>query len=538
MKVLICDDDTSTVNVLKNQIPWKDLGVDTIFTAYHGNAAIDICLTEKPELVICDVEMPYANGIDVLHRIHEHRIFCAFTFLSAHENFSYAQEAIHFGAFDYITKPFTIPDVISVVKDMITYVNNRIERNNHIGTDDDAKTRRGETDEINSMFRSIRDGFWRNNKEGVRNAVKHRKLHINIDDPYYVVTVIGNVGNKEEEKWNLQTLRYGFRYLAQEAIADRLDWRCMVFDPDSQFEVLQIFICENNLTLEALKKRCTSFIRACNQNMQVSPICYIGGPIPFWKLEEADELKRRAEKLRLRKGQVIVAGEEKEEGSVSSYSAEKVLELIKNTDKNGFMQLIGQLTSPIAMGVSGSDQMIAELHHDLLQTFYQYLSDNGLQAHSLFENDIMREMDRNAERSVFDFISFCSYLFDSAVKQVTTGSDNDISTVNRAKRYIEEHYKEDISRDEIAQFAYVTPNYLSKRFHEQTGMSLREYINRLRVEEAKRLLLSTNNPISTIALDMGFGNISYFSTVFRKITGLSPNEYRDGSNSSEGGLNE
>ena len=96
------------------------------------------------------------------------------------------------------------------------------------------------------------------------------------------------------------------------------------------------------------------------------------------------------------------------------------------------------------------------------------------------------------------------------------------------KDYIRHHYREDINRDDVANIAYVTPNYLSKLFTQKIGMNMREYINLLRVNEAKRLLLTTDDNISDIASNLGYNNISYFSTVFRKICGMSPAEWRAG----------
>ncbi len=74
--------------------------------------------------------------------------------------------------------------------------------------------------------------------------------------------------------------------------------------------------------------------------------------------------------------------------------------------------------------------------------------------------------------------------------------------------------------------ACITPNYLSKQFRSKKGMNLREYINKIRIDEAKRLLLSTNLPVSEIAGMTGYDNISYFSTVFRKHVGMSPVDWR------------
>lgn len=88
------------------------------------------------------------------------------------------------------------------------------------------------------------------------------------------------------------------------------------------------------------------------------------------------------------------------------------------------------------------------------------------------------------------------------------------------------YFAEDISRDDIAAYACVTPNYLSTLFHAETGKTIREYISDCRLNESKRLLAATRKSISAIAMECGFGNISYFSTVFRKCVGKSPVEWR------------
>ena len=96
----------------------------------------------------------------------------------------------------------------------------------------------------------------------------------------------------------------------------------------------------------------------------------------------------------------------------------------------------------------------------------------------------------------------------------------------RARKYIDENYHDNIDRNDVAAVAFVTPNYLSKLFKNSMNMNLREYINQLRVEEAKRLLLSTSMSVSEIASYVGYFNISYFSTVFHKMVGVSPFDWR------------
>lgn len=108
MKVLICDDDISTVDVILNHIPWDDLEVDHVLHAYNGLEAKKIISAEKPEIIVSDIGMPLCNGIEVLKYIREIGLKSEFIFLTCYESFEFAREAIRYGATRYITKPLNL----------------------------------------------------------------------------------------------------------------------------------------------------------------------------------------------------------------------------------------------------------------------------------------------------------------------------------------------------------------------------------------------------------------------------------------------
>lgn len=95
--------------------------------------------------------------------------------------------------------------------------------------------------------------------------------------------------------------------------------------------------------------------------------------------------------------------------------------------------------------------------------------------------------------------------------------------------YIEAHYKEAISLKVLADIAHFSPTYLSRMFHQETECTLCSYINKKRIENAKRLLLQSEQSIQEIAIDCGFINISHFNRVFKNLVGKSPMEYKKGS---------
>ena len=99
--------------------------------------------------------------------------------------------------------------------------------------------------------------------------------------------------------------------------------------------------------------------------------------------------------------------------------------------------------------------------------------------------------------------------------------------VEKVKHYIFENFTFGFSASDIAeQFGY-NEKYLGRIFKERAGQSIKEYCNTLRVNEAKKLLVSTDLPVSEIAGLTGFNNITYFNFVFGKHTAMSPTQYRE-----------
>jgi two-component system response regulator YesN len=99
--------------------------------------------------------------------------------------------------------------------------------------------------------------------------------------------------------------------------------------------------------------------------------------------------------------------------------------------------------------------------------------------------------------------------------------------IAKAKRYIDEHYEEQIRLEHVAERLHVNANYFSSIFKRETGQSFIDYVNEVRVRRAMELLLKTEEKVSDISLHVGFGNFSYFNKVFKRISGVTPQVYRE-----------
>lgn len=111
------------------------------------------------------------------------------------------------------------------------------------------------------------------------------------------------------------------------------------------------------------------------------------------------------------------------------------------------------------------------------------------------------------------------------VRRVRIGEDPSRLTIGVAD-YVRRHIFEPIKTEDIAKALYVSRGFLSTRFKQETGKSLSDFIQQEKVEEAKRLLARTSQPLLSISTYLGFSSQSHFNTVFKRRTGLTPRAYR------------
>ena len=97
----------------------------------------------------------------------------------------------------------------------------------------------------------------------------------------------------------------------------------------------------------------------------------------------------------------------------------------------------------------------------------------------------------------------------------------------KVKKFIEENYPhEDLSLKDAADYMNFTPTYFSGLFKKEMGVNFVTYLTEIRVEKAKTLLCCTNKKVYEIAYEVGFGDYRYFSQIFKKHTGLTPQEFK------------
>lgn len=206
---------------------------------------------------------------------------------------------------------------------------------------------------------------------------------------------------------------------------------------------------------------------------------------------------------------------------------ERILRAVEKGDVNeaiSAMRAFGGLHSERSFGDVESSRLWLGSLNDLFRRAVQ-----RAQVHPAHINRVatyfgeeIRTADRNSQFTM---------LVDSMLRRycdlVNTYSMQGYSQIIReVMNYVEFHLQEELDLQALADRFAVNASYLSRRFRQETGSTLTEYVNRKRIERAMALLITTDLPVSEISAAVGILDNSYFSRIFRKQTGMTPREYR------------
>ena len=138
-------------------------------------------------------------------------------------------------------------------------------------------------------------------------------------------------------------------------------------------------------------------------------------------------------------------------------------------------------------------------------------------------NDYIRDMKINTGLS--DLLSLL--MAESWHRKESNRSQRSKQSVFPIKEHLEQNYNSKVSLDELASKFYLSKNYMNRIFKEQFGMPIKEYLQVIRITNAKRLLRTTNWTIEQVGTACGFESIAYFSRAFKAVEGIAPSQYRE-----------
>lgn len=517
MKLLIADDEMQIRTGLEIGIDWKELGFHEVYTAENGVEALDLCRKYQPELVITDIRMPGMDGLELGKRISMMYSPVEIIILSGYSEFEYAREAIKLGAYDYLLKPINIRELIERVKKACEKVEKSVN--------DSAKKKELL---ILERIRTLQQLIM---SRGIFSEEEEKSFASELKNKYGNEILVGVCSVDVLHEKNLDQFGIYLEKCMVE-ILEKYKAETLYWERGNLFFIMDIFsAAEFQRKKEALRKEqadLNSILKNQFENTVTIALSSQG------KLKEAAVLFRECEEVlckRMYSGKeaFLLPDERKNADKImlSPINTEKLKSRIESLDYEHIHLYLKEIFASMRESRITSEDYVKAICSLLKDELLKTLSEQGIDIDGIFEHNrvLINEIPDYSTLSEFE------NWIDTLYQMILTGL-SDLSgkrhsrVILQAVDYISQNYTGDINLEMTAEYVNKSKNYFSYLFKKELGISFIEYLNRVRVEAAKKLLDTTDDKTYEISEKIGYSDYKYFSSVFKKQTGMSPIQYK------------
>ncbi|TVY01428.1 response regulator transcription factor [Cohnella terricola] len=499
--VMIVDDEPFIAEGLIDSVDWSGYGLEVVGSAENGKAALELLRRIAVDILITDISMPVMNGLELIRQAREILPHLKVIILSGFNEFDYLKEGMKLGIENYLLKPVNFQELRSTLSSTVDKLNTvkpeRVFGDDEIGILRDNIMLRWLTGRISPQEFSDRLSM----------------LGIELTKPYAAVAIVRSDGERD-----------GYaeteRMLAGEESAivfrDAEDDAVIVFgmnDPDSDRG-------DAERRLRELAEKET--IRSGGIRIALGPAK------PVAEAAVSYERARRAQQFFLVAPELsfidfdrlpVASGTGLPEGSLTWASYAK--DLVAKDNAELLRRIAGDFAAIRASENADPVRVKGAAVELIIRIKMETDKLNRPEASEAYRNALERVMNADSleriEIAVKDAAAFASSSF----------AGEDMSPViKQVLRHIEEHYAESLTLKSMGQQFHIHPNYLGQLFHKQTGETFADYINKYRIEKAKKLLLESSLKVNEIARQVGYWEIGYFYKQFKKHVGIVPGEYK------------
>lgn len=222
----------------------------------------------------------------------------------------------------------------------------------------------------------------------------------------------------------------------------------------------------------------------------------------------------------------------KEQNTVSStaffYKKEKeLLATVRSGRVTEVKALLNELIGYVLFHVGGDLDSVRVRAIELTTLLSRVAMDGGAQTDSIYKLNRQYLSLLYQEQHTDDLCMLMQEVLEGFMSAMFNQQDKGNPYIRKALRYMSDNYSEHLELNQVAEYVQLSPSYFSSLFHQVVGVSFREQLCRIRVEESKRLLLNKEYSLADIAVSMGFPDQSYYCKVFKRIVGITPGKYRE-----------
>jgi two-component system response regulator YesN len=527
-QLLIVDDEVHAANGVRTGIEWNRFDISNVFVAYNIRQAKEIFDSHSIDLMICDIEMPQGNGIELLTWVKENHPNTESIFLTCHADFAYAKQALQLGSFDYLLKPIRYQELELVVGKAIQSITQEHENRKF------TETLKHYYDLWSTHHPLLVERLWLDliNKsvspsaQQIDEILQKRGIAYSSQSRFIPILISIRKWEKKFSDRENKIMEYALRNAVEHSFElDGLQGNVVQIPPN----YLVLLLPEGHglfAAYEQLHRILADYISYCSKYFYCQLSSYIGNPTLILNVHDTVRLLIYQDRNNVTNFKKVYQFNEVDLliNRTKLPNIEYWLDLLKQGSKNTLLEEVERELETLKSGDCNA-QILQDFYHDFLQMVYYVIQLKGLQAHRIFSGNISPDQILQATRTVSNLQEWCKSISERAIDFILTAEENQ-TVVDRVKKYITENINKDLSRDMIAEFIYLSPDYLSRIFKKETGVTLNDYLIEERCKYAKDLLIQSDLPVSEIAASAGYTNFSHFSKMFKRVTGVNPLEFR------------
>lgn len=519
MKLLIVDDQFTVVDGLTDGIDWKELGIDEVYGAYSAAQAQQILRSGEIDIMLCDIEMPNEDGLSLVAWIRAEKLDVCVILLTAHAEFSYAQESVRLNVFEYILQPAPYAKIADAVQRAMQSVR-QARADRRMTEYGQEYVRRQRTFTAAALWTWLTGTQDPDEIDGLA----AQGLLPRAEDTAFLL-LIRTLRWNGITNWEPALLEYALQNILDE-IFSPFGQKTLIISPQQGEYAALLWGGDYPLPAESVRRQMIFFQWVCRQHFQCEIAVYIGavdgahGPGATWR-----SLKEMCSDNVLYQAGIFVFNGENTPDQTRFFLpqthdwAQRLKGDYPELVETEACALLDDLISQGKM----SARTLRDFYQDFLQVLYLASEGNRFSWNKLFEQPDNCEVYRSAAHSVEDMKKLIHIAVAYLGEKVET-PERELK--QKVDRYIDEHMEEEIHRADLANYVYLNPDYLNRVFKQTTGNSLKEYVILRKMEMARRLLRTTRLPVGIIAGRVGFSPISRFSSAYKKIYGCTPMQER------------
>ncbi|MBN1583105.1 MAG: response regulator [Anaerolineae bacterium] len=520
-KVFLVEDEIVAREGIRDTVPWQAAGFEFCGEAPDGEIAFPQIEKARPDVLITDIKMPFMDGLQLSRIVREHMPWIKIVILSGHDEFEYARTALKIGVTEYLLKPVSSADIIDVLQRVaVSLDQEKSERENQKQLKSQVEYNlllRREQLLLRLVMGGIPSG----------DAIEQgHQLGLNLVAQHYLVLLIkielfdaGKPYDYDEyqrvEKMVSNLARNNTDILWTKKDVEEL---VLILKGDDREQLVQ----DGQFWAELIRKE-----RANDTARRL--IVEMGSPQERLSDIHHSFAEALAKAQNLARLSLSTSPQEsKEQIELQKLDHEALESVLKFGDLDAFEAFFENDLAPICESALQSDVVMHYVFLEVFLTIAQFVSD-------LSDGDSDGAPEIQEIKEILHRVTTIEQIRTELRQMISSAlnfRDNRANhqrtvIIQRARAYIDDHFCDpDLQMSHVAKTFNLSPNYFSTVFSQEIGETFRDYLNNLRIDRAKELLRTTNIKCIEVARQSGYNDSHYFSTFFKKKTGLTPQQFR------------